>query len=94
MGFRISCDDSGTGGVVLRIEGRLTGEEAAGVLRDQIAQAAAGGRPVVVDLRDVDWYGDACLAILQEPSQGVSLAGGGTLLAVFLEQRRTALRGP
>ena len=77
--------------MVLRVEGRLTGDEAAGVLRDQIAQAASSGRPVVVDLHDVDWYGDACLAILQEPSQGVSLAGGGALLAIFLEQRRTAL---
>jgi len=94
MGFRITCDETGARRIVLRVEGHLLGDEAAGVLREQILQAASDGRTVVVDLRDVAWYGDACLAILQERPERVSLTGGGALLATFLEQRRAARRLP
>ncbi|HEY5089894.1 MAG TPA: hypothetical protein VIK30_07985 [Polyangia bacterium] len=87
MGFRITSDETSTGSTVLRVEGYLVGEEAAHLLREQIAQAAARGE-VIVDLHDVAWYGDACLAILAEPVEGVWLEGGGTLLASFLDQRR------
>jgi hypothetical protein len=49
---------------------------------------------VIVDLHDVGWYGDACLAILGTQPASVALTGGGALLATFLEQRRAALPRP
>ena len=94
MGFRITCDDSCADPVVLRVEGHLLGEDAARVLREQIAHAASGGGSVIVDLHDVAWDGDPCLAILQEPPGRVSLAGGGALLATLLDQRRSVLPVP
>jgi anti-anti-sigma regulatory factor len=94
MGFRITRDDTGAGPIVLRVEGNLVGDDVAHVLREQIVEAASAERPVVVDLRDVAWYGDACLAILQERPRGVALTGGGALLATLLEQRRAARGSP
>jgi anti-anti-sigma regulatory factor len=94
MGFRITRDDSTVDRILLRVEGDLIGEETARVLGDEIQAAAARGRRVIVDLHDVGWYGDACLAVLGDPPATVALTGGGALLATFLEQRRAALGHP
>lgn len=94
MGFRITRDDSADDRTLLHVEGDLLGEEAAHVLGDEILRAVARGGRVIVDLRDVAWYGDACLAILVNQPAAVALTGGGALLATFLEQHRAALSRP
>jgi len=90
MGFRITRDDSNDDRTLLRVEGELLGDEAARVLGEEIRAAIGRGRRVIVDLHDVGWYGEACLAILGDQPPGVVLTGGGALLATFLEQRRAA----
>ena len=94
MGFRITRDDSADDRILLHVEGELVGDEAARVLGEEIRAAVAHGRRVIVDLHDVGWYGDACLAILGDQPGNVALTGGGALLATFLEQRRAALARP
>jgi anti-anti-sigma regulatory factor len=94
MGFRITRDDSADDRILLHVEGDLLGEEAARVLGQEILAAVERGRRVIVDLHDVAWYGDACLAILGDQPAAVALAGGGALLATFLEQRRAARTRP
>jgi hypothetical protein len=94
MGFRITRDDGADDRILLHVEGELLGAEAARVLGEEIRAAVERGRRVIVDLHDVGWYGDACLAILNDPPATVALAGGGALLATFLEQRRAALARP
>jgi len=91
MGFRITRDDSAEDRILLHVEGDLLGKETARVLGDEIRGAVERGRRVIVDLRDVAWYGDACLAILGDQPAAVALTGGGALLATLLEQHRAAL---
>jgi anti-anti-sigma regulatory factor len=94
MGFRITRDESADDRILLHVEGELLGDEAARVLGEEIRAAVEHGRPVIVDLHDVGWYGDACLTILSDQPASVALTGGGALLATFLEQRRAALVRP
>jgi anti-anti-sigma regulatory factor len=94
MGFRITLDDSAEDRILLHVEGELLGDEAARVLGEEIRAALGRGRRVIVDLHDVGWYGDACLAILGAQPASVALTGGGALLAAFLEQHRAALVRP
>jgi anti-anti-sigma regulatory factor len=94
MGFRITRDDSADDRILLHVEGDLLGEAAARVLDQEILEAIESGRRVIVDLHDVAWYGDACLAILGDQPAAVALTGGGALLATFLEQRRAARTRP
>jgi hypothetical protein len=94
MGFRITRDDSADDRTILHVEGDLVGEEAARLLGDEILGAVARGGRVIVDLHDVAWYGEACLALLGDQPAAVVLTGGGALLATFLEQGRAALVRP
>jgi anti-anti-sigma regulatory factor len=90
MGFRITRDDSADDRTLLHVEGELLGDEAARVLGEEIRAVIGRGRRVIVDLHDVGWYGDACLAILGAQPASVALTGGGPLLATLLEQHRAA----
>jgi hypothetical protein len=69
----------------LRVEGRLAGESSLAVLREQIAEAAPCGRPLVLELSGVsfaDQHGVALLATAAR--QGVALVGGSAWLTSLL----------
>jgi anti-anti-sigma regulatory factor len=86
--LRITPIDADPHRYELRVEGRLTGESVVEILREELAQAAPLGRPIVLELSGVSYADQQAVALLTAAAEsGVALVGGSAWLT-------SLLRGP